>query len=523
MTPPTRHAQQGIDADNAVNNIVGLDADFDVVIVGYGPVGATLANLLGMHGHRVLVLEREASVYHLPRAVHFDEEVMRVFQTIGLAHLVEQVARVNPGMRFVDDSGTILLDWPRPAGIGPGGWHSSYRFHQPDLEQILRGGLERYANVTVRSQCEFTGFTERGSVNQVQFTDLRTNQSLQVSTSYLVGCDGGRSTVRQLMQTDTEDLGFRESWLVVDVLLNQPMEQLGDFTIQYCNVQQPATYVRCPENRRRWEIAMQPGAAADMTQPETVWHLLKDWIEPSQATLERAAIYTFHSMIARQWRCGRTLIAGDAAHQMPPFMGQGMCAGIRDVANLGWKLHQCITRGNSEQLLDSYQSERHPHVHAYIDTAIRLGTLLNSCETGEALRAAMSNDDGTPTMKSIAPRLGGGLAFVANAEVTAEGVPDQHTGTLAPQAVLDGVMLDDVAGYNPVLLINDELLCEAGEAALHGVPVQSADGNKQIAKILTDLKVGAALVRSDRYVFGCANTADELTDLLSAAKNVMVL
>ena len=150
------------------------------------------------------------------------------------------------------------------------------------------------------------------------------------------------------MQSDAEDFGFRESWLVVDVLLNQPMEQLGDFTIQYCNTRQPATYVRCPANRRRWEIAMPAHTtSADVCQPDAVWRLLKDWINPSQATLERSAIYTFYSMIAKQWRSGRTLIAGDAAHQMPPFMGQGMCAGIRDVVNLGWKLHRCISRGNS--------------------------------------------------------------------------------------------------------------------------------------------------------------------------------
>ena len=345
MSTPAKRARPGPDVEADFKRDAELDAEFDVVIVGYGPVGATLANLLGMHGHRVLVLEREAAMYHLPRAVHFDEEVMRVFQTIGLAHLIEKVVRVNPGMRFVDDSGSTLLDWPRPSGIGPSGWHSSYRFHQPDLEQILRSGVERYANVTVRSQCEFTGFIDSESVANVKFTDLRTNQCRQVSTSYLVGCDGGRSAVRQLMQSDVEDFGFRESWLVVDVLLTQPMEQLGDFTIQYCNTRQPATYVRCPANRRRWEIAMPAHTtSADVCEPEAVWRLLKDWINPSQATLERSAIYTFHSMIAKQWRSGRTLIAGDAAHQMPPFMGQGMCAGIRDVVNLGWKLHRCISQ-----------------------------------------------------------------------------------------------------------------------------------------------------------------------------------
>ena len=560
MSTPAKRARPGPDVEADFKRDAELDAEFDVVIVGYGPVGATLANLLGMHGHRVLVLEREAAMYHLPRAVHFDEEVMRVFQTIGLAHRVEKVVRVNPGMRFVDDSGSTLLDWPRPSGIGPSGWHSSYRFHQPDLEQILRNGVERYANVTVRSQCEFTGCIDSESFTDVEFTDVRTNQCRQVGTRYLVGCDGGRSTVRQMMQSDVEDLGFRESWLVVDVLLNQPMEQLGDFTIQFCNTRQPATYVRCPANRRRWEIAMPARVTpADVCQPEAVWRLLKDWIKPSQATLERSVVYTFHSMIAKQWRCGRTLIAGDAAHQMPPFMGQGMCAGIRDVVNLGWKLHRCISRGNSDQLLDSYQSERYPHVRAYIDTAIELGTLLNSCETAEALRSAMSNDSGTPTMKSIAPRLGHGLTYVPNSAASRGCTQDEHAGTLAPQvlrvvddvsvsAVAESVVpdsaisdktildnaapgkaapgiarLDDRVGYHPVLLIDDELLDVVAAVDLYSVQVESVSANNQLAKILTDLKARAVLVRPDRYIYGCANTHDELVDLLGAATQAMVI
>ena len=303
---------------------------------------------------------------------------------------------------------------------------------------------------------------------------------------------------------------------------------------------------------------------ADVCQPEAVWRLLKDWIKPSQATLERSVVYTFHSMITKQWRCGRTLIAGDAAHQMPPFMGQGMCAGIRDVVNLGWKLHRCISRGNSDQLLDSYQSERYPHVRAYIDTAIELGSLLNSCETAEALRSAMSNDSGTPTMKSIAPRLGPGLTFLHGSAVSRGCTLNEHAGTLAPQVVhvVDAVSggavaesavpdnaisdktvfdnaangktapgiaapvivrLDDKVGYHPVLLIDDELLDVVAAVDLYSVQVESVSANNQIAKILEDLKVRAVLVRSDRYIYGCANTNDELIDLLDAATQAMVI
>jgi len=520
---------------------------YDVIIVGYGPTGATLANLLGLYDLKVLVLEREEHTYRLPRAVHFDEEVMRVFQTIGLAHLVAKVARVNPGMKFVDDRGELLLDWPRPPGIGCSGWHSSYRFHQPDLERVLRDGVQRFATVTVRSQSELTDYIEDGEVVQAFFNDLQSGRKDSARARFLVGCDGGRSSVRSLMRSSSEDLGFRESWLVVDVLLNQPMEQLGDYTIQYCNSKQPATYVRCPENRRRWELAVPPSLTADeMCRPEYVWQQLEDWIDPSQAMLERAAVYTFHSTIAKRWRFGRTFIAGDAAHQMPPFMGQGMCAGIRDVANLGWKLYSCVSQGFNDPLLDSYQSERQPHVRAYIETAIRLGVLLSSCETGDDLRLAMSDDDGRPTMKSITPRLGpGAIADLSYSD--ANGQSSHLAGTLAPQPMLETGMLDDVVGYNPVLLIDDALLEAAGlkgpasdavdmvsadtqstrvantsgafdARVLENLQVQTANGSAAVASLLTTLKTTAVLIRADRYIFGTADTIEQLEQMLEAAK-----
>jgi 3-(3-hydroxy-phenyl)propionate hydroxylase len=511
--------------------------EFDIAIIGYGPTGATLANLLGQLGHRVVVLEREAQAHHLPRAVHFDEEVMRVFQTTGLAEPVEQIARVNPGMRFVDSAGQLLLDWPRPSGIGPGGWHTSYRFHQPDLERVLRSGVDRYPRVSVQSECEFTGYSDDGESVLVRYTDVVSRQQHEVSARYLVGADGGRSTVRRLMQVATVDLGFRESWLVVDVLLKEQMEHLGDYTIQYCNPDQPATYVRCPGNRRRWEIAVPDGKSVEeMTQPDMVWQLLGNWLQPSQADIERAAVYTFHSMIASRWRCGRVVIAGDAAHQMPPFMGQGMCAGIRDVSNLGWKLSRCIGNGHSNALLDSYQSERYVHVQAYIETAVRLGTLLNSCETVEALQSAMSDKDGTPTLKSIAPRLGPGVVFDKQRQVNATlgnraatAVDDavifsdtgvlSACGTLAGQPAIDGTLLDDVVGYEAVLLIEDQLVAATDLAVLEGVRVEPVCGHLELAKMLTELNVSAVLIRPDRYIYGCANDVAQLATLIVSARH----
>ncbi|MBZ0218566.1 MAG: bifunctional 3-(3-hydroxy-phenyl)propionate/3-hydroxycinnamic acid hydroxylase, partial [Fimbriimonadaceae bacterium] len=312
---------------------------FDVAIIGFGPTGATLANLLALCGVSVLVLDRQTAPYPLPRAVHFDDEVMRVFQSIGVAGEVAKIVRVNRGMRFVDATGKLLLDWPRPQEIGPQGWYASYRFHQPDLEAILHDALTRRETIRIQPCAEVTHVRDDENIAQVHYENLRSGTTHTVTAKYVVGCDGARSIMRGFIDTQMEDLGFHQRWLVVDVLLKKPKPELGDFTIQYCDPARPATYARGPGNRRRWEISVLDDEDSEaISTSESVWRLLEAWLSPDEADLERMAVYTFKSAIAETWRRGRLLIAGDAAHLTPPFMGQGMCAGIRDAANLGWKL-----------------------------------------------------------------------------------------------------------------------------------------------------------------------------------------
>lgn len=483
---------------------------FDVAIVGLGPTGATLANLLGICGLSVLILEREAQAYHLPRAVHFDDEVMRVFQTLGLAEEVARSVRVNPGMRFVDTAGKLLLDWPRPQEVGPQGWHASYRFHQPDLEKILRAGLNRFAQVQVRSRTELIDAEDDGRHLILRCKDLVRSEVYSLEAKYLVGCDGARSTVRRLIETEMEDLGFQERWLVIDALLTRAMPELGDHTIQHCDPARPATYVRCPGNRRRWEISVREDESPEeITTGESVWRLLRPWLTPADAEIERKAVYSFRSAVAKSWRRGRLLIAGDAAHLTPPFMGQGMCAGIRDAANLAWKLALCVRSQAEDQLLASYQCERLPHARAYIETAMRLGGLINTCGTEAALRAALPQADGSARMESIAPSLGPGLSAGAG----------RHRGKLFPQPRLSNAMrLDDHCGYAPILLAERSLLrgCPAlaGKASDMGVTILTPEDAGDIQAELELLETKAVLMRPDRYILGTAVTGPEFASLL---------
>jgi 3-(3-hydroxy-phenyl)propionate hydroxylase len=458
---------------------------FDVAVVGFGPVGAALANLLGARGVRVCVIEREAATYHLPRAVHFDDEVMRIFQGIGLAGAMEGITHASPGMRFVNAAGQLLIDWPRPAGHGPQFWHRSYRFHQPDLERVLRDGVGRFAGVEVRAQSEVVGVEE--AADGVRLAVVREGRREAVAARFVVGCDGARSFVRRAIGSELEDLHAHQQWLVVDVILQEPKPELGDFSIQHCDPARPATYVRGTGMRRRWEIMLMPGDdPVEVATEAGVWRLLGRWLGPNEAVIERAAVYTFHAAIARGWRRGRVMIAGDAAHLTPPFLGQGMCAGMRDVANLAWKL-DAVLRGAGAGVLDSYERERAAHARDYIEIAVGLGRVIQ--ETDPAVAAARDARmlARPELMRSPAPRLGGhdGRA--------------EPAGRVAPQPVLsDGRLLDDAigAGFG--------VLARAGFGAVEGAVVVE---DAALRPWLEELGVGAVVVRPDRYVLGCAADA----------------
>lgn len=478
--------------------------EFDVAIVGRGPVGATLANLLGLCGLRTLVLEREARTYHLPRAVHFDDECMRVFQTVGLSDAILPHVILSPGMLFLDADGKMLLDWSRPQTLTPMGWNLSYRFHQPDLEDVLIGGLAPWPHVTLRNRCDVFALDQDENGVRVRYEDLSNGKLSETRAGYVIGCDGARSLVRRFIGSGMDDLGFHERWLVIDALLKCARDDLGDYSIQYCDPRRPATYVRGTGSRRRWEITVLPGEDSnEVAQPAKVWELLSRWITPDDAELERAAVYTFHSAIAQQWRSGRLLLAGDSAHQTPPFLGQGMCAGIRDAANLAWKLASVVSGGTDASLLDTYQSERQPHVREFIELAIRLGGVINTKAIEAGLAAGQPRENAPVKLEVKKPLLGPGLAL------------GDHplTGHLAPQFMLkDGSRSDDRIGYSHLLIVESAAHFAHSQA---GINILTGDDGEGIGPWLREHGITAALVRPDRYIRGAARNDAELDRLVA--------
>ncbi|MGE0517077.1 MAG: bifunctional 3-(3-hydroxy-phenyl)propionate/3-hydroxycinnamic acid hydroxylase [Hyphomicrobiaceae bacterium] len=473
--------------------------DCDVAIIGCGPVGATLANLLGKHGVSVTVLEREPGIYHAPRAGHFDGEIMRVFQAIGLADRISERVRVSIGMRFVNAKGELLLDWPRPQEVGPMGWHASYRFHQPDLETILRDGMAKLSPIDLKLRCDAFAVDDFDDHVEIRYEDLNRGTIGRIRASYVVGCDGARSTVRRFMGTPLDDLLSHENWLIVDGILNRPRPDLPDHTIQYCDPARPLTVIRMIDNRRRWEFMLMPGDdPAFMTRPEKVWKLLERWIGPDEMEIERAVVYTFHSVVASGWLVGRKLLAGDACHQTPPFMGQGMCAGIRDAANLSWKLAAVIRGRAGLSLLDTYETERSPHVREFISTAVRLGGLIQTRDPEQAAKRDRKLLQNPSIMQTPVPPLGPGL----------------HTGTgaagrLVPQfRQADGRRMDDIIGLNFAALgtrsSRPTIGRELNDRLEQLGAVRMWDDTAEIKAYLAELNTETLVIRPDRYILGSA-------------------
>lgn len=478
---------------------------YDVAIIGIGPTGVTLANLLAQQGLRVLAIDREAGIYPLPRAVHFDGECMRVFQSIGVADALISQVRPSPGMKFIDSEERLLIDWSRDLQVGPMGWYPSYRCHQPWLEQTLREKLVEYTDADIRLKHELLNCTQTSAGVELRIKDVSTGEVLQEKARYVVGCDGARSIIRGLVGTSLDDLQQSEQWVVVDVVLNNERPDLGDYSIQYCDPSRPGTYVRGVGMRRRWELMLMPSDdPATITQPESIWKLLSRWVTPDEATLERPALYTFRAVVARGWRKDRLLIAGDAAHLTPPFMGQGMCAGIRDASNLAWKLAAVIRGEASEELLNTYESEREPHAREFISTAVRLGQVIQNTNP-EVLRQHDKEFAQTEFFATPQPPLGPGAH---------EG--DRLGGRLIPQAVCgDGSRTDDGIGYAYSLFVSPCALDAAKNMVGDAVSIVVTT-EPVLAKWMETSGIVAALARPDRYVAGVAATVSEMEQLIQS-------
>ncbi len=359
---------------------------YDVAIVGLGPTGLTLAHLLGRRGLRVLALEREPEFYGAARAVYTDDECMRVFQAAGVATDVEADMLLDTPVQWVLEDGSVLSQLRRTDR--PYGWAVSNFFYQPYLETKMERLLERYPNVTPLRGRELVSFAqdETGvTIEHAASAGVRYGQTkaetkpsegtVRVRAQWLVACDGGRSGVRARLGVKMTGKSFPEPWLVVDIKAKEGEDcfrHMPYFNF-HCDPKQPTVSCPQPNGHHRFEFLLMPGQTKEqMEDPTTVRSLLAQYVDVDKVEVLRRLVYTFNALVAERWREGRVLLAGDAAHMTPQFMGQGMSSGVRDAHNLAWKLEAVLRKGADPKLIDTYETERKPHAKEMIDISVRM-------------------------------------------------------------------------------------------------------------------------------------------------------
>ncbi|HET7690055.1 MAG TPA: bifunctional 3-(3-hydroxy-phenyl)propionate/3-hydroxycinnamic acid hydroxylase [Nocardioidaceae bacterium] len=479
-----------------------------VVIVGAGPAGVTAATLLGQYGVQCLVLDRWDGVYPQPRAVHLDDEIYRILRRLGIADEFAALSRPSQGLQLLDRDHRVLAVFDR-GGDHAGDWgrHGYPRanmFDQPELEHLLRTNLKGQDTITLRGNVEVTEVAQDGLGRvRVDFTDRVTGEHESVLARYVLGCDGANSVVRQSIGTTMQDLKFEQRWLVVDVDTPVELDQ-WEGVHQVCDTHRAATYMRIGETRYRWEFRLLPGeTAADFEALESLRPLISPWVgtlADAELDLVRVAEYTFRAQLADRWRDRNVFILGDAAHLTPPFIGQGLCAGIRDAMNLSWKLAGVLAGDLPDSALDTYEAERKPHVRSIIGLAKLVGvSMTQGGRAGDVLRRFIAPrlhwvhglrdrllDSETPALHRTSlvtrPRLGRSLA-----------------GRQCPNALLvGGGRLDAVLGTGFAVVSTVPVTSTERDAiAARGAVVVDATTSPQLHRWLAAGGARAVVVRPD--------------------------
>ncbi|QRK12335.1 bifunctional 3-(3-hydroxy-phenyl)propionate/3-hydroxycinnamic acid hydroxylase [Archangium violaceum] len=506
-----------------------LVEDTDVLISGCGPVGALTANLLGLYGVRTVVLERDLTPHSQPRAITCDDEAMRIYQAAGLADVLDAHMYTCPEVELVGASGELfarLVIQGTDFGYG----YSALRFFsQPYLERILRLGLSRFPHVSLRLGQRVEAYSQDSQGISVTVSDARDGSERTVRARYLLACDGGRSTLRQLAGIDMVGATYDEGMLAISLLLPEPPPPLCRMV---CDPHRHVFVARCAGNELRVECMIRADEKPeDLLKPERIREFISPYVDPDRATVQRAAAYIFNRRVASRWRDGRLFLLGDAAHLMPPVLGQGLCSGLRDAANISWKLASVVHGHADEPLLDTYELERRPHAEAMLEASVNMGRIVL---TGSR-PLAFVRDNVFRALDRI-PRV---QRFIRNLEFKprpliprgfmlggSRGHSQAPEGTYFPQPRVGApggkeVRLDELLGPGFSILVHPEtreaslraaqVLAEAiGARCLriipprsgHAQPGEVVDVEGKLDTWFREHRVDIAVLRPDRYLFG---------------------
>ena len=527
-----------------------MKREYDVIINGCGPIGAMTSLLLAQGGLRVLTIERDLKVFNKPRAIVLDSEAMRILQFCGVAHQLGDSLKPHPGTDFLGLKGQLIKVFdPQPPPFQLG-WPATLTFVQPVLEKALRKKISVQKNITLLLGNELIKIAGTNSPIEAEVLDIAADKRRLFCSKYLIGCDGGNSFVRKEVGIDVEDLGVDEDWLVVDAYLTGETKLPSKF-VQYCWPSRPATFVLGPKNIRRWEIKILPGEKISQFDKRIkVKEILSNFVDVNALKIWRTATYKHKVTSSKKWQVNDIFIAGDSAHRTPPFLGQGLCTGIRDVANLTWKMLHKEKYGLSDNILKTYERERKPHAEAVIKHAKEFGKIIGELNPSRAekrdntLRAELLSGKMETTRQKFIPDINSNL-LIKHSLKTKE---CRYGGTLFVQPKIkiqygEEKLLDDfipmsflylTTGQAAQVWMNEH---EDFWAKLEGVRFSisstAEDQNLSSKKIPTFEEVGTifrdwfsklsckgVVVRPDRYVFSTIHNKYDLDFAITNLKTV---
>jgi flavoprotein hydroxylase len=516
--------------------------DADVLLVGYGPVGQILSLLLAQRGWRVIVAEQRPGSFTMPRAVTFDGHAARIIAAVGAADVIASIGEPSEDYVVENAAGQVLLRIALRRR-GRHGWPDSTSMYQPGLEAALAARGASQPSLQVLRGHRVVGLAEHDDLVEVATTDTSTQERRILRAHWVVGCDGANSFVRAHLGTTVSDFGFRVDWMACDVTPFRPAD-FPPSNLQVADPLGPRVAVSAGHGHRRWEFMRPPGES-----PEEFGTLASAWrrlatfgVTPASARLDRHAVYTVTARCANRWRSGRIMIAGDAAHQMPPFAGQGLCSGIRDAANLAWKLDMVLGGRQDATLLDTYERERKANAGQAIRLSAWLGNLICMVDQAAAARRDAGLLAAAGRGEAASPELPDSLADGLVHSETA-GRPAAFAGSLFPQARVscEGKTgwFDELAGPGFVLLAREDpaaLLDQDLRAFLHSLGTRfiqvlpsagtsAGPGGRAFADVdgvylpwLESIRALGVLVRPDFYLFGIGRDSAGLAAMVAGLR-----
>mgnify|MGYP001353341354 FL=1 len=500
-----------------------MNHDYDVAIIGLGPVGSFAALLLEKRGLKVLAIDKDKEIYSLPRAVSISDQGLRMAQEVDIDEIYIDNSSEVGGAGFVDENLNFIGEAINLKGFTtPNGWAPMRLFHQPYTDKEIRKKIQE---TSINTLLHHELLNVKNREKDVLFTikNLGDSTEVECTSKYLIGADGGSSSLRKLLKISQEDLHYNRDWVIVDVELTVP-NRLEDKAIQVCDPERIGTFIPAHLPFRRWEfIIYEDEDKNDFNDDKKIQGLISSWLNPNEYKIIRKAIYQFHSVLAHDFRKGNCFLMGDAAHQNPPFMGEGMMSGYRDAFNLAWKISYVLNNGFSDVLLDSYQEERRPHAKFVVENSAGIGELMEAyaqaSDPNEVPKELVAKGYGS----FVLPNLDEGLFYGGKA------LDSMAAGQLFPQIVVyeNGEISerkDCLFGDGFTLISQHEIsISDSHRDFLNKLNCNYLILDKEIIDsnpwVNGFLELGNTfIVRPDKYIYGCSGNDVSLEQIIEDLK-----